>query len=244
MAVIRVNKTGDYTIISNTHFKEKGMSLKAKGLLSLMLSLPDDWDYSISGLVSLSKDGKDSVMNALTELEKYGYLKRTRITNAKGQFAGYDYDIYEKPFIENPQEEKPYAEKPNTDNPPQLNTNISNTKELNTKKKVSKKNSFDEIILNYTQNSETVDLLKEWLKVRKAKRAAMTDRAIQMNINKLDNLAKKSNMSVNQYLEEVICRGWAAFYVINTYGYNNKQQQNKNDGWCFNPNAEDDLDFI
>lgn len=122
-------------------------------------------------------------------------------------------------------------------------SNTSNNT-VNNKKKVSKKNSFDEIILNYTQNSETVDLLKEWLKVRKAKKAAMTDRAIQMNINKLDNLAKKSNMSVNQYLEEVICRGWAAFYVINTYGYNNKQQQNKNDGWCFNPNAEDDLDFI
>ena len=245
MAVIRVNKTADYTVISNTHFKEKGMSLKAKGLLSLMLSLPNDWDYSIAGLVSLSKDGKDSVMNALTELEQFKYLKRTRKTNEKGQFSGYDYDIYEKPYAEIPKEVKPYADNPNTDNPQQLNTNISNTKELNTnKKKVSKKNSFDEIILNYSQDEETIDLLKEWLKVRKAKRAAMTDRAIKMNIDKLNSLAKQSNMSVNQYLSEVICRGWAAFYAINTYSNTGYNKQSKNDGWCFNPNTEDDLDFI
>lgn len=133
MAVIRVNKTADYTVISNKHFKEKGMSLKAKGLLSLMLSLPDSWDYSIAGLTALSKDGKDSVMNALAELEEFKYLKRTKLTNEKGQFAGYDYDIYEKPYTDNPKEEKPYSENPNTENPTQLNTNISNTKELKTK---------------------------------------------------------------------------------------------------------------
>lgn len=139
MAVIRVNKTADYTVISNTHFKEKEMSLKAKGLLSLMLSLPDNWDYSIAGLMSLSKDGKDSVMNALTELEEFRYLKRTRLVNEKGQFSGYDYDIYEKPYTKEPQEEKPYAENPNTEKPnaenlPQLNTNISNTKKSKTEK--------------------------------------------------------------------------------------------------------------
>lgn len=126
MAVIRVNKTRDYTIMSNTHFKEREMSLKAKGLLSLMLSLPDDWDYSISGLVTLSKDGKDSVMNALTELEAFGYLVRTQTVDEKGRFAGYEYNIYEKAITD-----KPNSEKPNTDKPIQLNTNKSNTNELN-----------------------------------------------------------------------------------------------------------------
>lgn len=71
MTVIRVHKTANYTVMSNHHFKEKSMSLKAKGLLSLMLSLPDDWNYSISGLVKLSKDGKDGVMSALSELEEF-----------------------------------------------------------------------------------------------------------------------------------------------------------------------------
>lgn len=87
MSIVRVHKTANFTVMSNYHFKEKKMSLKAKGLLSLMLSLPDDWNYSISGLVTLSKDGKDSVMSALAELEKFGYLERKRVTNEKGQFA-------------------------------------------------------------------------------------------------------------------------------------------------------------
>lgn len=132
MAIVRVNKTRDYTVMSNYHFKEKGMSLKAKGLLSLMLSLPDDWDYSINGLATLSKDGKDSVMSALTELEKFGYLKRTKSINEKGQFAGYDYDIYEKPIEEKTYTEKPNTDKPNTENQVQLNTNTLNTNVLTT----------------------------------------------------------------------------------------------------------------
>lgn len=142
MAIYRIHKNCNYTVMSNTHFKEKEMSLKAKGLLSLMLSLPDDWDYSVSGLVALSKDGKDSVMNALTELEKFRYLRRTKLTDEKGRFSGYDYDVYESPIKEekeNPYSVNPYAENPNTDkphseNPQQLNTNSSSTKESNTKK--------------------------------------------------------------------------------------------------------------
>ena len=139
MAVFRVNKTADYTVISNTHFKEKGMSLKAKGLLSLMLSLPDEWDYSINGLAALSKDGKDSVMNTLSELEQFGYLKRTKLCDDKGRYAGYDYDIYEKPQTENPYPENPNTGKPNTENPPQLNTKQSSTKKSNTKKSNTKR---------------------------------------------------------------------------------------------------------
>ena len=147
MPVTRVHKTKDFTVMSNAHFRERKMSLKTKGLLSLMLSLPDDWDYSIAGLVKLSKDGKDSVMKALNELEQFGYLRRTKSYNKKRQFTGYDYDIYETPLemrraefpkTENPNAEKPYAEKPYTENPPQYNTkelitNKLNTKELNIK---------------------------------------------------------------------------------------------------------------
>jgi hypothetical protein len=134
MAVFRINKTADYTVISNTHFKERQMSLKAKGLLSLMLSLPEKWDYSVNGLAALSKDGKDSVMNALSELEQFGYLKRTKVLNDKSQFAGYDYDIYEKPQTEKPYPGNPNTEKPNTENPQQLSTKKSSTKKSNTKR--------------------------------------------------------------------------------------------------------------
>ena len=142
MAVFRVHKNENYTVLSNYHFKEKGMSLKAKGLLSLMLSLPENWDYSAAGLVTLSKDGKDSVNAALKELEKFGYLKRTQAIDARGKFSGYNYEIFEQPFAveaEKPTTDKPFAEnpsteKPTTENPPQLNKNILNTKKSNTYK--------------------------------------------------------------------------------------------------------------
>lgn len=140
MSIVRVHKTSNFTVMSNYHFKERKMSLKAKGLLSLMLSLPDDWNYSISGLVTLSKDGKDSVMSALAELEKFGYLRRDRLINDKGQFDGIEYHIFEQPVKEKPvpviqNEEMPKAAKANEEKPPLLNTNQSRTK-INKKPKI------------------------------------------------------------------------------------------------------------
>ena len=138
MAILRVNKTQNYTVMSNYHFREKEMTLRAKGLLSLMLSLPDDWDYSIAGLCTLSKDGRDSVMIALKELESFGYLVRIKTTDEKGHFSGYDYNVYEepqtgKPLTEAPCSENPNTGKPNTENPQQLNTKYTKTSiELNT----------------------------------------------------------------------------------------------------------------
>ena len=146
MAIIKVNKTKNYTTISNFHLREKDMSLKAKGLLSLMLSLPEDWDYSVGGLAKLSKDGKDSVTNTLIELERFGYVKRTQCLNDKNQFDGYDYDIYEEPQFE---EKTPLTGNPLTGNPPQLNTNILNTnliKEEKYKKEEKCKIPYVEII--------------------------------------------------------------------------------------------------
>lgn len=129
MATIRVHKNNNFTVVDNNIFKNKQMSFKAKGLLVQMLSLPDDWNYSISGLIALSSDGKDSVASALQELEKFGYLRRERITDEKGKFAGYNYDVYEIPPTG-----EPYAGNPNAENPPQLNTNnTSITKESRNK---------------------------------------------------------------------------------------------------------------
>lgn len=238
MAVIRVHKTADYTVMSNSHFREKRLSFKAKGILSQMLSLPDNWDYSIAGLATLAKDGKESVMSGLDELEELGYLKRTRVVDEKGRFAGYDYDIFETPQFENtdtenPCSEKPNMEKPYTEKPPQSNnnkstTNKSNNKQTNTnkdkKESKSKANSFDSLIEEYSNGNEEIKaLLGDWLKVRKAKRAAMTDRAIQLNLEKLDRLAAESGLSVADYLKEVICRGWQAFFKINNYNQPQKQ---------------------
>lgn len=131
MGEIRVHKNGEYTTMSNYHLKDKGMTLKAKGILSIMLSLPPEWDYSVAGLRILSKDGKDSTTTALVELENLGYLIRTKVIDEKGRFQGYHYDIYEKPQTGKPPTEKPLTENPPTENPPQYNIKESKIKESN-----------------------------------------------------------------------------------------------------------------
>ena len=130
--VFRVNRTKDYTVMSNHHFKNKNLSLKAKGLLSLMLSLPDDWNYSIKGLVTLSKDGRDSVMAAIKELESEGYIVRRRLRNVKGQVADTEYIISETPMSDYPTQEKPTQDNPTLEKPMQENPTLSNTYQSNT----------------------------------------------------------------------------------------------------------------
>lgn len=126
MSVIRIVKDKNFVTMGKYHLKEKDMSLKAIGLLSIMLSLPDDWDYSISGLTAIRKESYDSIRATLNELEQFGYLNRTQITD-KGKFVDVEYTIFEKPILE-----KPLTEKPITENQGQLNTNIINN--LNNKK--------------------------------------------------------------------------------------------------------------
>ncbi len=138
MSFFRINKTSNYTVMANFHFKEKQMSLKSKGLLSLMLSLPENWNFSITGLVTLCKENKTAIASALNELKEYGYLKITKQKNELGVFE-YIYDIYEKPLRTNPDMENPDMEnlgmeKPGMENVPLLNTNKTITNKINTNK--------------------------------------------------------------------------------------------------------------
>ncbi len=150
MAVFRVEKTRDYTVMSNYHLKDNSLSLKSKGLLSMMLSLPDEWNYTTRGLAAICKEGVDSIGTALKELEKAGYIQRNRLRDDKGKITDTEYVIFERPHIqphteqpqtalphtEKPHTENPYMDKPNTalpctENPAQLNTNQLKTNELN-----------------------------------------------------------------------------------------------------------------
>ena len=147
MAIIRMNKSSDYTVMSNTHLKEKNMSLKAKGLLSLMLSLRDDWEYSVEGLVSICKESEVAVKSALNELKKFNYLKVTKLLPNQTETGRieYIYDIFEKPQqdiekqgvenlgVEILDVEILDVEIQALENQGQLNTKELNTKELNTK---------------------------------------------------------------------------------------------------------------
>jgi hypothetical protein len=103
MSTIKVNKTKDYTIMSNTHFRERGMSLKAKGLLSLMLSLPSDWDYSVEGLVAICKENETAITSTLKELKMFGYLSVTKVMPNETQSGRieYVYEIFETPQRDN-----------------------------------------------------------------------------------------------------------------------------------------------
>lgn len=121
MSVFKIEKTKDYTIMSNYHLRDRNLSFKAKGLLSFMLSLPEDWDYSISGLVSVSKENIKAIRSTLKELEDNHYLIRERINLPNGKFD-YDYSIYEIPYDQNG-----YAVNGNTLKDTQINTNIINT---------------------------------------------------------------------------------------------------------------------
>lgn len=131
MSVFRVNKNKNYTVLSNYHFRDKSLSLKAKGLLSQMLSLPDDWDYSVEGLVSINKESKTAIQSTLKELEECHYLKRTKTHDDKGRID-YIYDIYETPWTENPYTVNLCTETPCTENMPQLNTKEQSNKKLST----------------------------------------------------------------------------------------------------------------
>lgn len=127
--VFRINKTKNYTIMSNYHLQDKKLSFKAKGLLSCMLSLPDDWNYSVRGLASISKEGIKAINSILKELEENYYLKRERKQENNGRFY-YEYNIYETPYTQ-----KGITDKGTTLNGTQINTNIINN---NNKDKIDK----------------------------------------------------------------------------------------------------------
>lgn len=153
MTVFRVNKNKDYVTMCKYHFKEKKMSLKAKGLLSEMLSLPDEWDYSVKGLEQINKENKDTIISILKELEEFGYLERTQLRDTKGTFTGYEYNVYEKPNTEKPYTENSDTEKPYTENPTQLNNKELNNKELNNKQyKENAKRKFSKPTIEEVQN--------------------------------------------------------------------------------------------
>ena len=141
MAVFRVERNKGYTVMSNHHLRNKELTLKAKGLLSQMLSLPEDWDYTLAGLSQINREKIDAIREAIKELERAGYIVRSRERDEKGRLRGADYVIYEQPHtpptpdlptlenptLDNPTQEKPMLEKPTLENPMQLNKDIQKT---------------------------------------------------------------------------------------------------------------------
>ena len=158
MAVFRIEKTRDYTVMSNHHLRDKTLSLKAKGLLSLMLSLPEEWDYTTKGLARICKDGVDSICAGVRELEEHGYVIRQRVRNPNGQLGAIEYTILEQPRPPEPKPQKPERENPVLDNPEQASPVLGepeqeNPAQLNTKESSKDKSKKD---LSSTEGSNPI----------------------------------------------------------------------------------------
>ena len=135
MAVFRVEKNKGYTVMSNHHLRNKELTLKAKGLLSQMLSLPENWDYTLAGLSHINKESIDAIRTAVLELEKAGYIERAQGRDEKGKMTAITYTIYEQP--QSPVLENPTSDNPTSENPMQLNKDIQKT-DLSRKEEINK----------------------------------------------------------------------------------------------------------
>ena len=175
MAVFRIEKTKDYTIMSNHHLRNKSLSLKAKGLQSLMLSLPESWDFTLAGLAHICQDGIGSVRSGVAELEAHGYLTRRRIREANGQLSDIEYTIHEipqkpdepdvensEPPVDNPPPvcKKPTSQKPICENPIQVFPTYENSTELsNTSNPLLKKSNIDLSTIHQSNGADTSDTM-------------------------------------------------------------------------------------
>ena len=153
MAVFRVEKNKGYTVMSNHHLRNKELSLKAKGLLSQMLSLPEDWDYTLAGLSLINRESIDAIRTAVWELEKAGYITRRQGRDEKGKMTAIEYTIYEQPqppeldcpVLENPTADKPILENPTLDNPTSENPTQLNKDILSKEQSITDLSSTDSI---------------------------------------------------------------------------------------------------
>lgn len=251
MAIVRVVKNKDYTVMSNAHLHDKRLSLKAVGLLSIVLSLPDDWHYTVKGLVGSVKDGERAVNGALSELKKCGYLQVNKLyPNSERSKIEYQYVFYEKPQgIQNLPLEQDLQNVDlqnvglqNVDlqnvgayiNTNKQSTNKQNTKELNTneyKEKNSKKESVNSVIAEYTENKDLQDALHGFVEMRSKARKPLTARAMKLSLNKLTELALDDVTKI-AIVNQSIMHNWLTFYKLQN---NNgpKQLTRKEMGYAF-----------
>ena len=183
MAVFRIEKTRDYTVMSNHHLRDKSLSLKAKGLLSLMLSLPEEWDYTTKGLARICKDGVDSICAGVRELEEHGYVIRQRVRNPNGQLGAIEYTILEQPrppepkpqkperenpVLDNPEQASPVLEEPEQGNPAQLNTNRSSKEK--SKKDLSSTERSNPVLSSPKTPRGSDGMGRDWMRERESYR--------------------------------------------------------------------------
>lgn len=210
--IIRIEKTKNYTVMANYHLRDKRLSFKAKGLMSFMLSLPDNWVYSIKGLSHFATDGKDAVRGALKELEKAGYLRMKRERNENGTLSNAAYTLAEKPMSDFPILDYPKLEKPTLDNPTLLNTNRQNTKEENKDSSGSTRtcddDNDDDFLKIKNFYSSNVGELKPY--AEKKLRELMRDYSSQWVIEGMKRCVEGGERKKNLRYLQAVLGGWKA----------------------------------
>ena len=212
MAIYRVERTKNYTVMSNYHLKDRELSLKAKGLLSMILSLPDEWNYTLRGLAAISKEGVDAIGSAVREVEKAGYIIRRQLRGEKGRISDTEYTIYEQPHkqdntsdvevsnLNEPHTENPDMVKPSAKKPAELNTNAENTQRENTNRvntDVSNTHSFSHSVENAEQQDENIKAAEST--------DGMTDiKTLRDKIREQVGYAYIANAGNRQQLEELV----------------------------------------
>ena len=244
MAVIRTIKNENYTTMCNTHLRDKNLSLKAKGLLSMMLSLTDKWHYSVKGLEGICKESKNTINSVLNELEDNNYLVRRR-RYCNGKISEWEYIIFEN--NENHDEELLHLKNEDIENEDIEIQDIENrdvykiTKELNTKElntneykeKNIKKESVNSVIAEYTENKELQDALHGFVEMRTKARKPLTVRAMKLSLNVLDNLAVDDVTKI-AIVNQSIVHTWSTFYNLQNNNNNGQRQLTRKEmGYAF-----------
>lgn len=244
MSVIRTIKNENYTTMCNTHLRDKNLSLKAKGLLSMMLSLPDKWHYSVKGLEGICKESKNTINSVLNELEDNNYLVRRR-RYCNGKISEWEYIIFEN--NENHDEELLHLKNEDIENEDIEIQDIENrdvykiTKELNTKElntneykeKNIKKESVNSVISEYTENKDLQDALHGFVEMRTKARKPLTVRAMKLSLNVLDNLAVDDVTKI-AIVNQSIVHTWSTFYKLQNNNNNGQRQLTRKEmGYAF-----------
>lgn len=216
MAIKKEGSAKQYTIINNHLLKNTDLSLKAKGLLCLMFSLPEDWNFSTKGLTSIVKDGERSVRSTLKELEDNRYLIRKPIHDG-AHIIDWEYQIFEAPYnqegcnedVQNQDVQNVHLRKSTQLNTNKLNTNIQNT---NKYKKESKKKEFEDI-LSEIEDEDIVNALGEFINMRKAVKKPLTAHALELNIKHLFELSNDKTTMI-AIIEQSVMHNWLIFYPL------------------------------
>lgn len=208
MSIIRVEKNRNYTVINNEFLRNKDLSLKAKGLLAVCLSLPDTWNWSIAGLVAICKESITSVRSSLKELEEHGYVTILKTKDDKGRFI-YEYTIYETPVSDSP-----HIQNLHLDNLTLETSEVENVGQLNTNQLSTKEESTNELNLYIKEHAyaATWSLFNDYIEMRKEIGAPLTMRGLKMLLTRVEKLSD-NNINVQRLmLENAVQNQWKNVY--------------------------------